>query len=227
MPALGNALGLPFGRSAASWTPAQLATPPSFWLPTSSLTGLADNDPCSSYLDISGNGRHFNATGTERFTYKTNILNGYPVLRADGVDDVHRCVSSTSIRSLALVARYNAALFATDYPGLITGGAAADAFVVGLPANNTGFFAFPADAVFYKNNVETDETASGSAPMNAFAVLFLTFNARNYTWQLGNDRGFPTRFWLGDYAEVIGSSVVWDSTERGLLYNYLKTKYAL
>lgn len=223
-----------FGNPAAlagggAWTPAQLATPASFWLPTSDLTGLADGNPCSSYLDVSGNSRHFNASGTARATFKTGILNGYPVLRFDGVDDTHVCVSSASIRSLAVVAKYNAATLQTDYPGMITGNSSAnEAFVIGSTNNATRFFAFPADVTYYKNNVETAEDSAGAVPMNAFAVMFITSpTSRNYTWQLGRDRAEVARRWLGDFAEVIGSSAAWDNTERGLLYNYLAAKYAL
>lgn len=212
-----------------SWTPAKLGTAPSYWLPTSSLTGLNDGDPCSSFLDISGNSRNFNASGTARATYKANVLNGYPVLRFDGTDDTHVCVSSTSIRSIAVVAKYNAATLQTDYPGLITGNSNANAaFAIGSVSSQAKFYEFPADVTYYKNNIETAEDTNGAAPMNAFAIMFIiSSTARNYTWQIGSDRAEGGRRWLGDFAEVIGSSAAWDSTERGLLYTYLANKYAL
>ncbi len=203
--------GFGSGVSSGGWTPAQLATAPSWWLDASALTGLSNDDPCSSFTDRSGNARHFTASTTARATYKTGVLNGLPVLRFDGVDDVHVCNASTTICSLAVVAKYNAATLQINYPGLITGNSSANsAFAIASVGSQTQFFPFPADVTYYKNNVETAEDTTGAAPMNAFAVMFIICSTpRNYTWQLGRDRAEAARRWLGDYAEVIGSSAAW------------------
>lgn len=50
--------------------------------------GVVDGDPVIGTLDQSGNGRHATqANAPSRLVYKTNIINGKPVLRADGADD--------------------------------------------------------------------------------------------------------------------------------------------
>lgn len=49
----------------------------------------SDNDPVGTWADSSGNGRTLTqATAGLRPTYRTNIQNGRPVVRFDGVDDL-------------------------------------------------------------------------------------------------------------------------------------------
>lgn len=72
----------------APWTPARL---PGLvlWLDAGRITGLVDGDPVATWSDLSGLGNHATqATASKRPTYKVNIVNGRPVVRFDGVDDV-------------------------------------------------------------------------------------------------------------------------------------------
>ena len=58
------------------------------WLDASAITGLNNNDPVATWSDRSGNGNDATqATATNRPLYKTNIVNGKPVVRFDGVDN--------------------------------------------------------------------------------------------------------------------------------------------
>jgi hypothetical protein len=73
------------------------------------LTGLVDNDPIVTLTDVSGNGNDgVQATSTKRATYRTNIINGWPVIRFDGTDDEY---DDTTFAGLAGVAGMTA--FAT------------------------------------------------------------------------------------------------------------------
>lgn len=71
--------------SGGGWTPAQI---PGLigWYKASSLA-LNDNDPVTTWTDLSGGGRDLTSSGTNRPTYKTNIINGKAVVRFDGTDD--------------------------------------------------------------------------------------------------------------------------------------------
>jgi len=85
MPALGNALGLPFMRFRS----AALAPPvpgPDIWL-DANQEAFADGDAVAQFTDRSGSGNHFTSSGTARPTFKTNRINGRPTVQADGVDD--------------------------------------------------------------------------------------------------------------------------------------------
>ena len=70
------------------------------WLKADAITGLSDGGPVSAWGDSSGSGLDVTQSGTARPTYKTNILNGKPVVRFDGIDD-QLVKSSVTISSLA------------------------------------------------------------------------------------------------------------------------------
>lgn len=87
MPALGLALGLPYGRSATTpaWTPLVLA--PMIWLDATQL-GLSDGDPVAQFTDYSGNNRHFvQAATANKPTFRANGINSKAAVESDGVDD--------------------------------------------------------------------------------------------------------------------------------------------
>lgn len=59
------------------------------WLPADRITGLNNGDPVTTWKDESGNGRNATQdTAAKKPTYKRGIINGLPVVRFDGVDDV-------------------------------------------------------------------------------------------------------------------------------------------
>ena len=76
------------------FTPAQLPNL-ALWLNASAVTGKSDGDAMATWADQSGNGRNATqATGTKQPLYKTNIVNGKPVLRFDSTDD---CLTASAI----------------------------------------------------------------------------------------------------------------------------------
>lgn len=67
------------------------------YLYTDSGTTLvsSNGDVVGQINDKSGNGHHLRQTdGTKKGTYRTNQLNGYPVVRFDGTNDNYGCISS-------------------------------------------------------------------------------------------------------------------------------------
>jgi hypothetical protein len=56
----------------------------------------ADSDPVGKWSDQSGNGYHLTMAGANRPLYRTNILNSYPVIRFDGVNDYLENTSALS-----------------------------------------------------------------------------------------------------------------------------------
>ncbi|MGD8499063.1 MAG: hypothetical protein PVJ86_00355 [Phycisphaerales bacterium] len=58
------------------------------WLDADAIVGLNDGDPVASWLDQSGQGNHATqAAADQKPLYKTNIINGKPVVRFDGAND--------------------------------------------------------------------------------------------------------------------------------------------
>ncbi|RJQ43371.1 MAG: hypothetical protein C4534_08215 [Gaiellales bacterium] len=73
--------------SATGLTPADL---PGLlaWVDASQIVGLVNNDPVVQWDDLSGNGYHATqSTASKRPKYQTNVQNGMPGVKADGVDD--------------------------------------------------------------------------------------------------------------------------------------------
>lgn len=58
------------------------------WLDASQIAGLNDGDAVTTWNDLSGQVNNVTqAVGVEKPTYQTGELNGYPIVRFDGVDD--------------------------------------------------------------------------------------------------------------------------------------------
>ena len=59
------------------------------WLKADAITGKVDTDPIATWPDSSGNGFDIGqATSAKQPLYRTNQLNGLPIVRFDGTDDV-------------------------------------------------------------------------------------------------------------------------------------------
>lgn len=58
---------------------------------------LSNDDPVSTWADLSGNSNDFTSTTTLRPLYKTNIQNGKPVVRFDGVNDFMEKATPTGL----------------------------------------------------------------------------------------------------------------------------------
>lgn len=92
--------GAPYDQygNLAAWCPVvtqTIARPPVdlddlpnifFWFEADGQS-FANNDPVGTLVDQSGNSHSPTSSGSNRPTYKTNILNGLPVIRFDGTDD--------------------------------------------------------------------------------------------------------------------------------------------
>ena len=58
------------------------------WLKADGIVGLSDGDAVATWLDETTNNNDFSqATASFRPVYKTNILNGKPIVRFDGIDN--------------------------------------------------------------------------------------------------------------------------------------------
>jgi lysophospholipase L1-like esterase len=88
-------IGLDSGGGVITFSP--LALSPALWLKADADTfqtvdgsaASANDDPVGSVLDQSGNALHFSqATAEKRFVLKTNVQNGNPAIRSDGLSDI-------------------------------------------------------------------------------------------------------------------------------------------
>lgn len=84
------------------------------WYDASRITGLTDTAQVSQWNDLSPNGRHLTqGTAGNRPLYRTNIQNGKPVVRFDGVDDYLSTAAITLNQPFTAFAVVRASLGAT------------------------------------------------------------------------------------------------------------------
>lgn len=80
-----------FGTPAPPFDPSDFGTV-WFWLKADALTGLSDGDPVPTFLDSGPLGNDFvQASGPLQPIYKTNIKNGLPSVRFDGLGATMGC----------------------------------------------------------------------------------------------------------------------------------------
>lgn len=208
------------------------------WLDADQIEGLNDGDPVANWPDMSGNG--FDGTqadGARKPTYETNELNGKPVVRFDGSDDlILTGLNCGSVCSLIFV-------------------------LVPTPWNPRGIF----DSAPNQQNVIRNYNVDQWEWWNLNPMFNLTFVAatpvlaeflhtnvgnRNVEYYrdsalISNNNGVGTTaaawlnprlgsinvgvhgYYTGDMAEVIFYTEVISADDRVLLETYLNDKYAI
>lgn len=182
----------------------------------------ANNDPIGELQDQSGAGRHATQpTAGLKPLLKTNVLNGLPVIRFDGVDDFLRNSSNFNFKSIFALAKYSNATFAGDYRSL----------VFGTPdTGNNDFWLGNQDGTTWFNsgwNQRKNGIASNTGPMNVFAVLSASRVAGGDAtagWTLGAYTVGSARFWLGDVVEVIAYDHIPLNLDRDSIEGYLNAR---
>jgi hypothetical protein len=240
-------------RFVSSFDPASLS--PVLWLAAdgvlyqdSARTTLAtsDGDPVGSWSDKSGANAHAaQATSAKRPLYKTNIINGKPVLRPDGVDDAMAAALASAVSSGACTIYLVVSVTATgnglmsvadvfggdDYSGSnfaisktsgtevkITYNVAdrnAVTWAAGTPLIVTALM--DGSPNIYKNGTEgTAGAAFAGAAGKDDIALFARMYSSNYQ-----------NYGAHDIAEVLIYGAAHDATQRGNVHAYLGAKYGI
>jgi hypothetical protein len=92
----------------------------SLWLKADAITGLSDGNEIVTWTDSSGDGHTGTAAATARPIYKTNIINGKPVARFDGSNDLMKLATAFAPQTLFIVFNYNKSATFSNYDGLFT-----------------------------------------------------------------------------------------------------------
>jgi hypothetical protein len=223
------------GPSGGGFDPLSLT--PDFWFKADAITGKNDADAVGSWTDSSGNSRTATqGTGTRQPLYKTNVVNGKPVLRFDGVDDnlaipaySHGDVFSVFavVESTALTAAHVVVGDTSHFRFVFkdqTGNA------IQLDTNDTTF-RFKNAALNAFHYVSAVRAASTTAQVwadgatdgsNAVGVVA----ASSEGLSIGMNPAFNS-FLTGDIAEIIYYPTALSSTNRAAVETYLKAKYGL
>lgn len=150
-------------RGGGTFSPSQLPNL-ALWLDASKITGLADGDAVATWTDAGPLGKNATeATAEKRPTYKTNIVNGLPVVRFGGA----HALATAAIDFTA----YNAVtLFAV---ATITAGSDTQIILEAGTGAANGWFSL--------NIFPTNELAAGGVG-NVGSAIFKTTNAVTGTW---------------------------------------------
>lgn len=213
------------------------------WTKASRITGLADGDPVSTWPDLSGNARHFTQTGGNRPTYRTNILNGKPVVRLDGVNDYMQTpafvIGAPATVFAVIVRRANSG--GLNYPVVFDSTPAGFAFSLFMDGGAGYTYGISAgDGV----NLFTSAVSSLNDPDVLGVVIngassFITkdglattpgnagSNSTPTGLQIGINRAMNVTFFEVDFAEFIVYDTALSSVNRRLVEAYLGAEYGV
>lgn len=187
------------------------------WQKADGLTGLANNAPVSSFTDFSGNARHATATLTARPLWIENAINGLPIVRFDGINDVMlfpTIPANLFVTGFFVVKSSNLTsgrkLLATVASGTITGVYHGGNDVTKWQTRNLAgtFFTF------------------GTLSDTVFQILTTQQGfSSNYGWALGGRDG--TDFLACDLAEMLIYDSVISAPNVASVQSYLGLKYNL
>lgn len=218
------------------------------WLKADSLV-LNDNDPITTWADQSGNGNDATQVGAVGIKpiYKTNIINGKPIVRFDGIDDyldLPNFAAGFTSGEIFIVVRLDA-----DPPAV---GSATGLWLFGTTAvNEATHFPFT-DGIVYDRWGSTARKTTGN-PALSLATNFRLYNvvsqanewtsridgaqhfttavnttAFNATLFLGRSFDTVNSFYVdGDIAEVIMYNAILSAQDRQSIQTYVTTKYGL
>lgn len=194
------------------------------WLRADGITGLSDGDAVTTWPDESGEGNDATqATTAKKPSYETGVLNGLPVVRFDGVDDLLQGSSDLTVRTIFAVVKSDD--LAPEYDGLVTGQAGTDGDL-GLLVTPSGYYTnSQSGAIWYVNGTQTSSVADWSE----FHIAVVKWSGYDYTtsYQIGNDRGIGGRYLQGDVAEILIYDSVLSDGDREAVRDYLNDKYAI
>jgi hypothetical protein len=212
------------------------------WLKADAITGINEGGTIQTWSDSSGNGNNFTQpTSGLRPTYRTGVLNGKPVVRFDGTDDVldgpynNALISATAHTAFVVFKRTSGTLKATllragnaSYDGVwevclaspnlrnVNGG------VVTKSASNGAFRI--ATSNYNGTSVRAGVTDTRDASLSSVSA---TGGASTASVGMG---GSPTgstydHYLNGDIAEAIVYNVSLSETDRKKVESYLADKY--
>lgn len=227
---------------AAPFSPTDLANL-GLWLKADALV-LSDNDNVTTWTDSSGNGNNAVSDGTPAI-YKTNIVNGKPVVRFAGASPyILSDINPTSVSVFCVFIRRGdiaSECFITNTDGA----SGAQGWALGISdgsANVPKFYvvassvegsAMPLDTAqilcgtdsagtgtLYQDGVQT-ATGAAQDPITygvptILGAIYMSSGGAPYS-----------QYTSGDIAEVIEYNRLLNGTERGQVTTYLKSKYGI
>jgi hypothetical protein len=220
------------GAAAAAFAPSDIAGL-QLWCKADALV-LNNDDPVTTWTDSSGAGHDLSQSSAgAKPTYKTNIVNGKPVIRFDGSSDV-MAVTYTQLQPVTAFVIAACDTFAGDNRTLFDG-QTINTMIFRIDSA-TGVTTLYAGAVLQHTAIVEDTWTILTAVVNgASSKIFVSggtpasgdAGAQTFTGLTVGRDGTSTAFWAGDIAEIILYDTSLSNANLNNVGTYLATKYAL
>ena len=201
------------------------------WLKADAITGLVDNDPVGTWPDVSGNGNDaIQLTAAQKPLYKIAILNGYPVVRFDGVDDFCQAAGlGTIVQPLTIVMvvlTTSTATNKTPFDSIAT--TACTVYFNTTMRLNAGLeFTVAGDTSWHVVSAVINGTTSALVKDGVVTSGNAGTNSLTTGLRLGVSRLGSATFLPGDIAEVCLYIRALADSDRRRLESYLGSKYGI
>ncbi len=191
-----------------------------------------EGDGVATWNDTSGNNNHASQlTAANRPIFKTNMLNGKPVIRFDGTNDVLTLTSNiNTVRTVIIVEKWDSQIKSAAYPILLGHSSTYDFHGSTETGTNDRIFigSYTNDFIeagpVYNNGVSVGWTLLYKDRSN-FQLIELYPTGNVQFNNIASDRG--SGFFHGDIAEIIIYNAVLTTAQRQSVERYLKAKYNL
>ena len=226
---------------AVLWDPTYLGSAVIAWLDADAITGLANNDPVSTWVNSIGS-NDFTGSGAARPQYKTNLLDSKPVVRFSSSQLM------TSASSIANWANKRGCVVGVLYPTLSGFGQVIGTYNGASSPRWIWYSTTAGSAYLYHDNVSTPtasnldsgstwviksfhrtgDTAAGHYRDGVLEDNITIANnqpADNYLYLGANSTGGQA--WGGDIAELVLVSDTVSDSDRQKLEGYLAWKWGL
>lgn len=204
----------------------------------------ADGDAVAGWQDKSGNGRHMTqSTSGSRPLYKINIVNGKPVVRFDGTDDV---LAGANLSALSAAEAFIVVKTGQADPPAAGAGTGlwhygTDTQASHYPFSNSNIYdnfgtnsrktvgdPTPSLATFRLYNVMS-KSGTWTARLDGTQIYTVASNTVGFrsSCELGNGLSGAGPTFNGDIAEVIVYSAELSGSDRDIVEAYIASKYGL
>ncbi|HNS65014.1 MAG TPA: hypothetical protein PKJ26_00795, partial [Candidatus Woesebacteria bacterium] len=184
------------------------------WLDAGSIMGLSDGDQVSSMTDLSGSGFHATQTiSANKPIYKTNQIDGKPVIRFDGTNDY---LSVGTIRATeggvtSLVVSKRDSIGGTQWQRIVGSATHGD------------------DSIAPGWVITGASDGAGNPLVYTPSILRASHNSGRVisNLKIGVDSSLYGRYFVGDVAEILVYDRELNSVEESAVRSYLTSKYDL
>lgn len=235
--------------SAKVFSPTDIAGLKLWLKPETLASNYVNNDPVSTWSDVSGNGNDATASGSLRPLLKAHIVNGKSVIRCDGTDDYMTGTlvnSGTTITQFVVFSMdaasgaygrmlsvgqtghndYDALMYMASLSRYSTNNALDACRSYPSACVNGNIPATPGTFYYYTQESDGSTFAAWGNGTSYFSPISQsgTFNITNYN--LCSDT-VPGQYGKNDIAEVIIYNTALNTADRQKVEAYLKNKYGL